>query len=258
MVRYSVCMNAIGIIGGVGPMAGADAAQKIFENTNAATDQEHIDLYLTSTPRSIGDRTKFLLEGGSNPAEGLYRNALQLIGLGASTLIVPCNTAHAPPIFDPLRKKLRDSHPDITLLHMIEETAKHIAKRFPEPTTIGLLATKGTHALKTYPNALLAYPHITLIEPDRESRERVHDAIYNQRYGIKARAPVSREALTILIEEAYKLHKQGAEALILGCTELPLALTRETISLPLIDPTVVLARSAILHTEPAKLKDEVE
>ncbi|MDI9455038.1 MAG: aspartate/glutamate racemase family protein, partial [Spirochaetota bacterium] len=94
-------------------------------------------------------------------------------------------------------------------------------------------------------------------EPDRESRERVHDAIYNQRYGIKARAPVSREALTILIEEAYKLHERGAEALILGCTELPLALTGETISLPLIDPTVVLARSAILHTEPAKLKDEV-
>ncbi|HPX28338.1 MAG TPA: amino acid racemase [Sphaerochaeta sp.] len=249
-------MKAIGIIGGVGPMAGADAAQKIFENTNVATDQEHLDLYLTSTPRSIGDRTKFLLEGGSNPAEGLYRNALQLIGLGASTLIVPCNTAHAPPIFDVLRKKLHDSHPEITLLHMIEETAKHIGERFPEPTTIGLLATKGTHALKTYLDALLAYPHITLIEPTKESQERVHDAIYNQRYGIKAQAPVSKEALAILLEEAHTLYDRGAKALILGCTELPLALTKETISLPLIDPTVVLARSAIKHTEPAKLKDE--
>jgi aspartate racemase len=237
-------------------MAGADAAQKIFENTNVATDQEHLDLYLTSTPRSIGDRTKFLLEGGSNPAEGLYRNALQLIGLGASTLIVPCNTAHAPPIFDVLRKKLHDSHPEITLLHMIEETAKHIGERFPEPTTIGLLATKGTHALKTYLDALLAYPHITLIEPTKESQERVHDAIYNQRYGIKAQAPVSKEALAILLEEAHTLYDRGAKALILGCTELPLALTKETISLPLIDPTVVLARSAIKHTEPAKLKDE--
>ena len=237
-------------------MAGADAAQKIFENTNVATDQEHLDLYLTSTPRSIGDRTKFLLEGGSNPAEGLYKNALQLISLGASTLIVPCNTAHAPPIFDVLRKKLHDSHPEITLLHMIEETAKHIGERFPESTTIGLLATKGTHALKTYPNALLAYPHITLIEPSKESQERVHDAIYNQRYGIKAQAPVSKEALAILLEEAHTLYDRGAKALILGCTELPLALTKETISLPLIDPTVVLARSAIKHTEPAKLKDE--
>ena len=256
MVRYSIGMKAIGIIGGVGPMAGADAAQKIFENTNVATDQEHLDLYLTSTPRSIGDRTKFLLEGGSNPAEGLYKNALQLISLGASTLIVPCNTAHAPPIFDVLRKKLHDSHPEITLLHMIEETAKHIGERFPESTTIGLLATKGTHALKTYPNALLAYPHITLIEPSKESQERVHDAIYNQRYGIKAQAPVSKEALAILLEEAHTLYDRGAKALILGCTELPLALTKETISLPLIDPTVVLARSAIKHTEPAKLKDE--
>ncbi len=237
-------------------MAGADAAQKIFENTNVATDQEHLDLYLTSTPRSIGDRTKFLLEGGSNPAEGLYRNALQLIGLGASTLIVPCNTAHAPPIFDVLRKKLHDSNHEITLLHMIEETAKHIGERFPEPTTIGLLATKGTHALKTYLDALLAYPHITLIEPTKESQERVHDAIYNQRYGIKAQAPVSNEALSILLEEEHTLYDRGAKALILGCTELPLALTKETISLPLIDPTVVLARSAIKHTEPAKLKDE--
>ena len=256
MVRYSVCMNAIGIIGGVGPMAGADAAQKIFENTNAATDQEHIDLYLTSTPRSIGDRTKFLLEGGSNPAEGLYRNALQLIGLGASTLIVPCNTAHAPPIFDVLKMKLHDSHPEVTLLHMIEETAKHIGERFLNVRR-SVCGTKGTHALKTYPNALLAYPHITLIEPPKRAESGAR-WIYNPRYGIKAQAPVSKEALAILLEEAHTLHERGAKALILGCTELPLALTKETISLPLIDPTVVLARSAIEHTEPAKLKDRAE
>ena len=79
-------------------MAGADAAQKIFENTNVATDQEHLDLYLTSTPRSIGDRTKFLLEG-SNPAEGLYKNALQLISLGASTYR-SLQYRSCPPIFD--------------------------------------------------------------------------------------------------------------------------------------------------------------
>ncbi len=256
MLRYIVDMKAIGIIGGVGPMAGADVVAKIFENTNAATDQEHIDLYLTSTPRIIGDRTQFLLEGGTNPAEGLYHNALQLISLGATTLIVPCNTAHAPPIFDQLKKNLHQSHPDILLLHMIEETAAYITKRFTGTTTIGLLATKGTHALKTYPTALRPYSHITLIEPDPAGRERVHDAIYNQRYGIKAQSPVSNEALTILLQEVTNLLDRGAEALILGCTELPLALTCKTISTMLIDPTEVLARSAIAHTEPHKLKDD--
>ena len=158
-------MKAIGIIGSR-LHGGRGCAQRL--RTNA--ERPPFDLYLTSTPRSIGDRTEFLLEGGSNPAEGLYRNALQLISLGASTLIVPCNTAHAPPIFDVLKMKLHDSHPEVTLLHMIEETAKHIGERFRERTTVGLLATKGTHALKTYPNALLAYPHITLIEPSKESR----------------------------------------------------------------------------------------
>lgn len=255
MVEYAVAMNAIGVIGGVGPMAGVDFAQKVFENTIAASDQEHIDLFLTSTPRIIGDRTRYLLEGGTNPAEGLYHNALQLISLGATTLVIPCNTAHAPPIFNEIKEQLSRNFPHIILLHMIEETAKAIAEQFPEPTTIGLMATLGTHALKTYPTALKQFPHITLIEPDEDEKQRIHDAIYNADYGIKAQSPVSKTALNILLREAHTLQSRGAKAIILGCTELPLALTKETIDLRFIDPTEILARSAIWHTEVSKLKD---
>ena len=54
-------MKTIGIVGGVGPYAGLDLAKKIFDNTEAQHDQEHLDVLLVNSPRLIDDRTAYIL-----------------------------------------------------------------------------------------------------------------------------------------------------------------------------------------------------
>ena len=246
--------QAIGVIGGVGPYAGLDLVKKVFDNTIARSDQEHVDLYMTSCPSLIGDRTRFLLEGGDNPAQGITACLEKLAIIGATVMVIPCNTAHAPAIFDVVRTRTEASFPNIHLVNMIDETCTSIDRMFPEGATIGLLATKGTHSVAVYSQYIARYPKLRLIEPDKEAQDRVHQAIYDPAYGIKAVSPVSRRSTEVLVEEGNRLIARGSQAIILGCTELPLALHEGMIDCLLIDPTEILARAALEKVAPKKLR----
>jgi aspartate racemase len=247
--------GAIGIIGGVGPYAGVDIIRKIFDNTVAKTDQEHLDLYLTNLPARIGDRTAFLLNGGENPVQGLFESLEKLASIGATVIAIPCNTAHAPAIYDELAKRVQSTIANLKLLNMVEETCNQISRCYPQGGKIGLLATKGTHAVGVYRQYLDQYPSLELVEPDDEGKERVHQAIYDTEYGIKAVSPVSNKAIDVLQKESDRLVERGVDVIILGCTELPLALQEGMVRCPLVDPTLVLARAAISAIAPEKLRN---
>jgi aspartate racemase len=247
--------RAIGVIGGVGPYAGIDLVKKVFDNSIAVADQEHLDLYMTSCPSLIPDRTEYLLHAGQNPAPGIIACFDKLARIGATVVVVPCNTAHAPKIYRQVEQWAQDNHPHVRFLNMIEETCRFLATLFPDGGTIGLMATLGTHGVGIYSDYLATYPHLRLLEPSAEGKKRVHSAIYDRTYGIKAVFPVSTRATEDLLSEARILIDQGAQVLILGCTELPLALKEGMLSCPLIDPTAILARAAIQVTAPEKLKN---
>lgn len=246
--------RAIGIIGGVGPYAGLDVVKKVFDNTIAVRDQEHIDLYMSSVPAIIEDRTHFLLHGGENPAIGLYACLDKLASIGADVIAIPCNTAHARPIYDEVATLARAHWPAVLLLNMIEETVKVIKERFPAGARIALMATLGTHSQRIYHAHFDDGGPWILIEPDEAGKEAVHQAIYDQGYGIKATAPPTERARSVLKQQADALVGRGAEAIILGCTELPLALFEDDMAVPLFDPTAILARAAIRAVSPARLR----
>jgi aspartate racemase len=247
--------RAIGVIGGVGPYAGIDLVKKVFDHTIAVADQEHLDLYMTSCPSLIPDRTEYLLHSGQNPAPGIITCFDKLARIGATVVVVPCNTAHAPKIYQQVEQWAQEHHPQVRFLNMIEETCSFLTTLFPAGGTIGLMATLGTHGVGIYGGYLARYPNLRLIEPGEEGKKRVHSAIYDRTYGIKAVSPVSSRATEDLLTEARSLIDHGAQALILGCTELPLALKEGMLSCPLVDPTAILARAAIRVTAPEKLKD---
>lgn len=246
--------KAIGIIGGVGPLAGADLLQKIISNTDARIDQDHIDTYLTSCPSLIPDRTGFLFHQGINPAEGIFTCIEKLVSIGAEILAIPCNTAHARPIFNVVEQKVQQRYDNVLLLNMIKETCNEIIRSYPKGVRIGLLATQGTYRTNIYQSYLREFRDIRLLLPDEEGKKLVHQAIYDQSYGIKAVNPISTTAKDMLLKQADILISQGAAAIILGCTEIPLVLKPGTISCKIIDPTVVLARAAIREAFPEKLK----
>ncbi len=222
--------QAIGIIGGMGPMATLDLFGKIIANTDAHTDAEHIRVYI-DCHTGIPDRTQAILNGGESPVPYLWDSARKLAAMGADFLLIPCNTSHY------YYTQICEGAP-VPVVNMIEETAKELATS--GVTKIGLLATDGTCRSGVYQAALAAHGIESLCPNEAEQRE-VMRLIYD---GVKADAPTFDTArLTAMID---RLKAEGAQRILLGCTELPLGFDRYGLSREdTVDPALILARAAI-------------
>lgn len=247
----------IGIVGGVGPYAGIDLLKNIFDNTLANRDQDHLDALLFSLPSKIKDRTEYLLgEVDENPGYSIAKIISDLEKSGATVVGIPCNTAHAPEIFSLVIEELNKQGSHIELLHMINETIDFIKVNYPQFSKIGVLSTTGTYRQKIYSNALKDNGFEAVV-PTLDLQENcVHPAIYHPEYGIKSKSnpfhPDAKKNLAIAINY---LKENGAEAVILGCTEIPLVITtKEVNGMIAINPTNVLARKLIHKINPEKLK----
>jgi len=258
--------NLIGIGGGVGPAAGVALHQKIIENTlTDGTDQSHFDVMHFSRSSDVKDRTAFLLgKSQENPGEGMART---MLALNASAQVsgdfavagVPCNTFHAQPIWNRFVEHMQElgCH-RVRVVHMLEETVASIAKDLPECKVIGLMSTTGTRETGVY-RSLLEPAGYKVVEVEEELQPELHDTIYNREWGIKAVFPVSEKARSNFTTYARRLVDMGAEAVILGCTEIPLAMPEPTLShgdktVPLVDPVKTLARALIREANAERLQ----
>ena len=238
----------IGIVGGAGPYAGLDMAQKLLQQTKANSDQDYLPTLLISTPELIEDRTDFLLgESKINPAYGIFSNLRDLEALGATVAGIACNTAHAPEIRNVFLEKLKSADSKLKLLDMISETAVFLRNHCQEVTTVGVLSTIGTWKARFYPELLREYGFEVLTLNEQQQNNLHNEALFNPVYGIKVQAhPVSVKARESLLEGLHTLEKQGAQAIILGCTEIPLGIPERTIGETYcIDPGLILARALI-------------
>lgn len=221
--------KTIGILGGMGPLATVDLFEKITLHTRAQTDQQHLHVIIDSNT-GIPDRTAALLHGGADPLPEMIKSARRLVAAGADVLIIPCNTTHC--YYDSLQSAV-----DIPVLHMIALTRDALCARGVRRAA--LLATDGTLNAGIY-QRIFAGSGIDLILPGGDDQAAVMDLIYN---GIKAgdmTFPIDRFRLC-----AQSLLNRGAETLILGCTELPLAFSLYRLDYPATDPTLELALGAI-------------
>jgi aspartate racemase len=222
--------KVVGVLGGMGPLATVDLYQKIIEETPATRDQEHLHVIIESNP-AVPDRSEALLSGGDDPTPLLRAGAQRLAAAGADFIVVPCNTAHAflPRIVPDL---------SIPLISMIDETARTVAAQLPG-SVVGILATAGTIWSRLYQNAFEREGLSSLV-PDEAGQARVSAAIA----GVKA-GRTGAEETALVQATAAKLVERGAQSLIVACTELPLILRQEHVTVPLFDPTRILARSAV-------------
>ena len=248
--------KTVGIVGGVGPFAGVDLQKKVLEQTVATRDQDHLTVVSLSQPSEIIDRTEFLLgQTIENPADAFVVQLLKLKQMGAQVAGIPCNTAHAPTIFGKIVAELEKADCGLKLLHMIEETAVHLHHYHPNIKHIGILSTTGTYLTQIYPEALTKFGLTAVIPNQTMQEEIIHPSIYDPHYGIKASGVATEKARESLETAVRALQAKGAEAIILGCTELPLAITEPALyDLPIIDPTLILARALIREANSAKLR----
>ena len=222
-------MKTIGIIGGMGPMATVDLMQKIICATEAREDQEHIHI-LVDNNTNVPDRTAAILGQGPSPVPELLKSAERLTSQGADFLVMACNTAHyfLPPLLPYLQ---------IPVISMIEATAEYCKTQGYQK--VGLLATTGTCRTGIYQRAL-EHAGIEALLPTEAQGAAIHAMIYD---GVKAgKADYDTQPVC---QALHEMEAAGAEAFILGCTEIPVAVAMYHITGNFIDATQVLAEKAV-------------
>ncbi len=221
-------MKTVGIVGGMGPEATVDLFEKIIHNTKVNRDQDHIRVVIDSNPE-IPDRTSFILGMGPDPRPAMITGARHVEAIGAEIIAIPCNTAHF--FYADIQRAVH-----VQVLHMMRLVAAHLKGRVGH---VGLLATTGTLRTGLYEAALREIGVDTLV-PDGQGQERVMQAIYQ---GVKAgRLEPARVAI---LPEAAALVARGAEAVIAGCTEVPLVLHTGDVPVEVVDATDILAKACV-------------
>lgn len=225
-------MKTIGIIGGMGPLAAARLFERIVILTKAKGDNEHIPMIIDNNT-NIPDRTEYILKNGDSPVYELVRSAIRLEFMGADAIIIACNTAHY--FYDEIVKYVK-----IPVINMVEETARYIIHSCPTVKRAGLLATEGTCRSGIYGNIFNRFG-LELVIPEPEEQKYITDLIY----GIKKSSESINPGNAGRVVSA--LMGRGAEIIVLGCTELPIAFSRFNIYSSYVDSLEVLAMSAIAY-----------
>jgi aspartate racemase len=230
--------RVLGVLGGMGPLAGATFMQRLTLLTPGERDQDHIPAVLWSDPR-VPDRTAARLSGGPDPLPALLRGIRGLEAAGCGAIAIPCNTAHG--WFEGMQAATR-----LPILHIVEAAADELLRLGVASGTIGLLATRGTLAMRLYQDRLEGRGFEVMV-PAREDIDRVVmpaiDAVKANRVA---------DAYAPLAEAAMSLARRGARAVVLGCTEIPLGVAAgPPLPFPVADTIDALARAAIAWAKPA-------
>ncbi len=234
MAETTMPGRALGVLGGMGPLAGAQFMVRLTQLLPAERDQDHVPAVLWSDPR-VPDRTAGRRPGAPDPLPALLRGVHGLAAAGCGAICIPCNTAHG------WYEERRDAVSPVPILHIVDAAADDLARQaVPSGGPVGLLATEGTLAMRLYPERF-AERGVEVIEPPaRVMAELVTPAIAAVKAG---RVP---EAYAPLAEAARGLMQSGAAAVVLGCTEIPLGIAAgPALPFPVVDTVDALALAGI-------------
>ncbi len=224
--------KTLGILGGLGPAASVYFYQLITEHTLAKRDSDHLNIVLFSGA-DIPDRSDFIMgKSERSPLPLMMEDVSKLVSVGAELIAIPCNTAHY--FFDEIQKSC-----PVPVLNIVQETVK-LAKS-TGATAIGILATTGTILAGAYQLAA-EKEGLTCIMPSEAEQKKLMSIIYDD---IKTAGAPDLDAFYAI---ADSLHQKGADALILGCTELSLIPKDARYhTYPFIDSLLVLAARSIIE-----------
>ncbi len=220
----------VGVLGGMGPLATVDFMRKVIAATPAQRDQDHVPLVVYSVPQ-VPDRTTAIATGSDDPFPVLLAGMRALEQAGAELIVMPCNTAHA--WFDRLAAST-----DLTLIHIAEAVRTSLDRQPDAGSRIALMATEGTLRTGIYQRALATRTR-SVITPAPAVQEAIGNAIAAVKAGDLDRARSLAEPA------AEALCVEGAETLLLACTELPIALAGTHFEATACDATHCLAEACV-------------
>ena len=237
---FSVVKNmkekTIGILGGMGPEATVDCYAKIIKKTPAKTDQQHLRVIIDSNPK-VPDRTAAISGNGPSPVPILVDGCRTLQAAGADFIIMPCVSAHF--YLPDIRQQIK-----LPILSIFDAVADTISGDHPDIKTVGLMGTTGTISGGLFQKRL-ATANIETIVPDDIQQAKVMAAIYDIKNSRPHRS--RKQIATDLVAVAQSLISGDAQGIVAGCTEIPLALRQQNVSVPYFDALTILARAAIIE-----------
>lgn len=223
----------VGVLGGMGPLATVDFLRKVLDSTPATRDQDHVPMVVCSIPQ-IPDRTAAFRGAGESPLGAMLACGSRLKAAGAAVVVMPCNTAH-------LWYAQVESALQTPMLHMVDATLREVLMLVGREASIGILSTDATLASGLYVNRSRSeYAGLSWVQPTAvEMLESVMPGIEAVKAG---HLDVGKKHLELA---ARALCRRGAQAIVLGCTEIPVVLDAAAAGVPVIDPTAALAREVV-------------
>ena len=224
-------MKRLGVLGGMGPAAGAEFLVRLTEQTPATCDQEHIPVILWSDP-TVPDRSTSLLNKDDLPWEKLKRGIQGLKNADCNHIVIPCNTAHF--WYDRLTAL------GVPITHIVDSVADALRDVHVINSTIGVMGTQATVELGLYQYRLNKLGWDCIVPTKEEMDTLVQPAID------LIKANCIDEAHSMFITVIHSLIDRGAKAVVLGCTEIPLSVREDSVrDTPIINSIDSLVKSAI-------------
>jgi len=201
--------KVVGVLGGMGPEATLDLMARVIALTPAEDDADHIRMLIDNNPK-VPSRIKALIEGGGeSPLPTLIQMARGLEQQGADYLVMPCNTAHY--YHSDIAKAV-----SIPFVNLLEITAAAVKKENNAAQKVGLLASTALQITQLYEPVFRAL-NMDVLYPNKSVQDRLMMLIKD----IKAKR--NNEDDSICLEQAARdLVDQGADHLVIACTELSL------------------------------------
>lgn len=220
-----------GVMGGMGPDATVDFMAKVIALNPSGRDQDHVRMIVAQDP-TVPNRRDAIASGDTAVTRHLGDMARRLEAAGADFLVMVCNTAHV--FLDEVNETT-----SIPFISIIDETVSEVTRRCPEARVVGVMATDGCIDTGIYQRAIEA-SGCQAIVPDEQGRVELMSLINAIKAGDQDADIAARMAAV-----ADGLVERGAEAIIGGCTEIPIVFEGAGFHVPVISSTNVLAERTV-------------
>lgn len=227
-------MKPIGIIGGLGPESTVDYYKEIIAAFNARYDEmAYPEIIIYSV--NIDEFMKFVeTKNWSGLSEWLLEKISSIHRAGAQFAVIASNTPHI--VFDEIKSKS-----PIPLLSIVEETCNKAQEM--DLKNVGLMGTKLTMEADFYKKPFIS-KGMSVVVPSEKEQRFIHHKLFSEiELGIFKDS--TREELLAIAKRM--VDEEGIDALILGCTELPLILTQSKYDIPFLNTTAIHCESIIKY-----------
>jgi aspartate racemase len=222
----------VGVIGGMGPEATIDLMSRVIKGTPAQDDFDHIRMIVDNNPK-VPSRIKALIEGtGESPGPCMAEMGRRLQNYGADFLVIPCNTAHH------YYQKTAEAV-SVPVLNMVELTVDRVCADQCGLKKAGVLASTAVLNIELY-HGYFSKRGVETIFPEPNTQADLMSLIRKVKAGQQ-----DKEVVNHFKQAAQNLKDQGAQCLIIACTELSVLANELQNSLPVYDASQVLAAEII-------------